>query len=289
MESNICNTGENPSTTLCTIDAQAYQYSTAYSACYAIGRKGEPTITFLDATNEGAGVKVVHSAITGGDGFKRQLAFDLTCDPSASTLSLTFTGETKERLVNSYNFRGATKYACKNQDPSPPTPPTPDRPLHSYFLPSFKATYSSGNKETLFYSDNFKKIIRTEEEDSNHQHTVKLISATQVTELKWSSSNFTSIDCTYSLVDNSKIFADYILTSEFEGYQAVDTSVSYNYFVMNFMGKRGNLFIDVFSLLPTKFVPSSGDVKYFEDVTDLSQRESSTLFSPPKGVICKHV
>jgi len=40
------------------------------------------------------------------------LAFDLTCDTTATTLSLTFTGETKEGSVNSYNFKGATKYAC---------------------------------------------------------------------------------------------------------------------------------------------------------------------------------
>jgi len=50
------------------------------------------------------------------------LAFDLTCDITATTLSLTFTGETKEGSINSYNFKGATKHACPTSQPAPPAP-----------------------------------------------------------------------------------------------------------------------------------------------------------------------
>jgi len=109
---NICNAAPNPSTSLCTIEGQGYQYSTDYSTCYPLGKKQEVTISFLDSKNEAAGLKLLYSGMADKDGKKRQLLIDMTCDESVSTTKLSFSGEANMGYVKSYNFVGSSKWAC---------------------------------------------------------------------------------------------------------------------------------------------------------------------------------
>ncbi|EFC46470.1 predicted protein [Naegleria gruberi] len=129
--SNICGAVTNPSTAVCTVDAQAYQYAKQYNLCYPIGQKGVPKISFLNPADENAGVKVVHAGIPATDGVTRQLAVSLTCDTTAADRpTLTFTGESKEGGIITYGFSGKTKTACPGAAPAPT--PEDDLPLGWY-------------------------------------------------------------------------------------------------------------------------------------------------------------
>ncbi|EFC49444.1 hypothetical protein NAEGRDRAFT_78226 [Naegleria gruberi] len=109
---NICGSITNPSTAVCTVDAQGYQYSKQYNLCFPIGVKGVPQIS-LNSTSDGLVVKVVHAGIPATDGVSRALSISLTCDLTAPERpTLTFSGESREGGVINYGFSGKSKLAC---------------------------------------------------------------------------------------------------------------------------------------------------------------------------------